>query len=138
MSSRKRSAAANRYLRRSAITAVAYLAAVFITLHILWHGKLPLPEAVGLASIPSVPLIGFIVIVALYLKEEKDEFQRELYIQSLLWGAGCTLALTSFWSYLHLFARVPAVDGFHVFIMFWLFVALSAFPLRLYYGGTGE
>ena len=138
MSSCKRSPAHRRYLRRSAITAVAYIAAVFVTFHILYHGKLPLPAAIGLAAIPSIPLVGFIVIVALYLKEEKDGFQRELYIQSLLWGAGGTLALTSFWSFLHLFARVAPVDGFHVFVMFWVFVGISSVPLNRYYGGSGE
>ena len=138
MSFCKRSPAGRRYIRRSAFTALAYIAAVFVTLHVLWHGKVPLPAAIGLAAIPSIPLIGFILIVGLYLKEETDEFQRELYIKSLLWAAGATLALTSFWSYLHLFARVPAVDGFHVFVMFWIFVALSSYPLSRYYGGTGE
>ncbi len=134
-----KSQAARRYLRRLAISALAYMLSVFVTFHILYHGRVPLLAAIGLAAIPSIPIIAMIAVVGLYLKEETDEFQRDLVIQSLLWAAGGTLALTSFWSFVHLFAhRVPPVDGFHVFVLFWLLVGLSALPLRRYYGGTGE
>jgi len=135
------SAAERRYLLRLFTAAVVYILATFITVHFLYRGRtgLGLPTAVLLAAIPSIPLVGMIAIVAVYLKEEKDEFQRELYIQSLLWGMGSTLAITSFWSYLHLFSHVPAVDGFHVFVLFWTLTALSNIPIRLYYrGGSGE
>ena len=134
----KRSPAAKRYLIRLLIAVTTYLIAVFVTMHIFHHGRLELPAAIGLATIPSLPIIAIIVIVGLYLKEEKDEFQRELFIQCLLWGTGATLAVTSFWSFLHLFAHVPAVDGFHVFILFWLFVGLSSVPLNRYYRGGGD
>jgi hypothetical protein len=131
-----KSKAARRYLLRVAIASAIYVLAVFVTLRIVvHHGRLPLPEAVGLALIPSLPIVGVIAIVGLYLKEEKDEFQRELFIQSLLWGTGATLAVTSFWSFLHIFGRVPPVDGFHVFVLFWIFVGLSDYPLRRHYGG---
>ncbi len=134
-----KSQAARRYLRRIAISTIVYVFAVFLTLHAVNRGRVPLPEAIGLAMIPSLPIVAIIATVGLYLKEEKDEFQRELVIQSLLWAAGATLSVTSFWSFLHIFGRVPAVDGFHVFVMFWLFVALSGYPLRRYYGGgNGE
>ncbi len=133
-----KSPAAKRYLRRLIFAVLAYMAAVFLTMHWLFHGRLPLPAAVGLALIPSIPLVAIIAIVGLYLKEEKDEFQRELFIQSLLWGTGATLAVSSFWSFLHLFAYVPPVDGFHVFVMFWLFVGLSAVPLNRYYRGGND
>jgi hypothetical protein len=134
----KKSPAARRYYLRTFLASIAYVIAVFVSLHLLWHGKVPMPAAIGLACIPSIPLVAIIAIVGLYLKEETDEFQRELYIKSLLWSAAGTLALTSFWSFLHLFAHVAAVDGFHVFLMFWVFVAISSFSLSKYYGGSSE
>ena len=123
-----KSKARGRYLRRLAIASLCYIVACFVTLHILYHGRVSLPAAIGLATVPSVPIVAMIVIVGLYLKEEKDEFQRDLVIQSLLWGAGGTLGVTSFWSFLHIFGRVPPVDGFHVFVLFWIFVGISAIP----------
>ncbi len=127
-----------RYVRRMAAASVVYLITVFLTFHVFYHGRLPLAAGMGLAALPSIPLLAMIGIVALYLKEEKDEFQRELFIQSLLWGMGVTLAVTSFWSYWHLFAHVPPVDGFHVFVLFWIFTGLATIPLRRYYGGSSE
>ena len=133
-----KSPARRRYLYRVAIASVAYVITVFLAMHVFHHGHMEMLAAVALALFPSIPIVAVIAIVGLYLREEKDEFQRELFIQSLLWGTGATLAVTSFWSFLHIFARVPAVDGFHVFVMFWLFVGLSGYPLHRYYGGSGE
>jgi hypothetical protein len=134
----KRTPAAKRYLIRLLIAVTVYVIAVFVTMHLLYHGRLPLPAAIGLATIPSIPIVAMIVIVGLYLKEETDEFQRELFIKCLLWGTGGTLAITSFWSFLHIFAHVPAVDGFHVFVLFWTLVGLAGLPLHLYYRGDGD
>jgi hypothetical protein len=133
-----RSIAVKRYLRRLALAAGAYILAVFLTFHVLYHGRLPLLAAIGLAMIPSIPIIGMIVAVGLYLKEEKDEFQRELFIQTLLWGAGGTLALTSFWSFVHLFAHFPPVDGFHVFVIFWVIVGISGAVLNRKHRASDE
>jgi hypothetical protein len=124
-----RSTAHRRCVLRLAATSVLYVAAVFLDFHVLYHGRLPLPAALGFASIPSIPLVLTIVTIALYLKEEKDDFQRDLFIRALLWGMGGTLAITSFWSFVHLFARFPGVDGFHVFILVWLIDGIAAFCL---------
>ena len=132
------SPASSRYLRRLAIASVVYVLSVYLTVHFLHHGRAPLPAAIGLAIIPSLPILAIIVINGLYLKEEKDEFQRELFVQSLLWGAGGTLAITSFWSFVHLFAHFPPVDGFHVFVLFWLIVGISAAILRHKNGASDE
>ena len=135
----KRSPAVKRYLLRLLIAVTTYVIAVALTMHLLFHGKLPVLAAMGLALIPSLPLVAIIAIVGLYLKEEKDDFQRELFIQTLLWATAGTLAITSFWSFVHIFARVPPVDGFHVFVLFWTLVGLAGFPLHYYYcGGSDE
>jgi hypothetical protein len=124
------SPAHRRCVQRLATTSVLYAAAVFLDFHVFYHGRIALPAALGLASIPSIPLALMIMSVALYLKEEKDEFQRDLFTRALLWGMGGTLALTSFWSFVHLFARFPPVDGFHVFVLFWVIDGIAAFFLR--------
>ncbi len=134
-----RSAASRRYLRRTFIATVIYLISVFLAFHVFHHGRMPLPSALALAAFPSIPIVAIIAIVGLYLKEEKDEFQREVFIQSLLWAAGITLAATSFWSFVHLFTHFPPVDGFHVFALFWLSFGLATIPVRRHYaGGSSE
>ncbi len=55
-----------------------------------------------LAILPALPIIGRIVVVGLYLAEEKDEFQRTLFIQVMIWGIGATLSLTTAWGFLEI------------------------------------
>src|SRR5476651_1877313 len=63
-----------------------------------------------LAVLPSLPIIGGLVVVGQYLAEEKDEFQRAVLVQSMLWGIGATLAVTSVWGFLENFIQVQHFD----------------------------
>jgi len=64
------------------------------------------------------------VVVGLYLAEEKDEFQRTVLIQSMLWGMGATLAVTSVWGFLENFVQVAHFDLYLVFPLFCFFVGV--------------
>ena len=77
------------------------------------------------AVLPAFPIMGALVGTGLYLAEEKDEFQRELLIQSLLGGIGATLSATTIWGFLEDFTHVPHLDLIWVYPIFWLFVGLS-------------
>lgn len=77
------------------------------------------------AVLPALPILWALVAVGQYLSEEKDEFQRRLHIEYLLWGIGGTLAVTTVWGYLEDFARVPRLDLVYVYPIFWLFVAIA-------------
>jgi hypothetical protein len=83
--------------------------------------------------LPALPLIGALVGTGAYLTEEKDEFQRNLLIQSLLGGIGATLAATTVWGYLEDFTHVPHLDLILVYPAFWLFVAFSIPVVKLRY-----
>ena len=87
--------ARRRYLIRIAIASAIYVLTVFLAIHVLAHQHMSMPFAIALALFPSIPIVAIIAIVGLYLKEEKDDFQRELFIKSLLWATGATLAVTS-------------------------------------------
>jgi hypothetical protein len=60
--------------------------------------------------------------------EEKDEFQRNLYIQALLCGMAVTLAVVTAWGYMEDFGRAPHLDPVWVCAMFWISTVVS-FPL---------
>ena len=101
------------------------------------------PIVYFLAVLPAIPIVASIVVVGLYLAEEKDEFQRALFEQSLLWGIGGTLATTSTWGCLEMFAHahlswhyVPPL--FWVFDIFWLCTAIAGTALRIHYGSCNE
>jgi len=89
--------------------------------------------AYGLAVLPALPILGMLVVVGLYLAEEKDEFVRNMQIQSLLGGIGGTLAVVSVWGFLENFTQVRHLDLFLVYPLFWVFVGISTVVVRLRY-----
>jgi hypothetical protein len=108
------------YASGALVVLFAFIAAAsFRLLHL--HGIL----AWFVAVLPALPILWALVAVGQYLAEEKDEFQRALHVQYLLWGIGGTLAVTTVWGYLEDFARAPRLDLIYVYPIFWLFVAIA-------------
>jgi hypothetical protein len=80
------------------------------------------------AVLQSLPFVGFIVVLGIYLAEEKDEFQKSVLVQSLLWGIGATLAVTTFWGSMEKFSQAPHLDAAMVPFVFGIayIIALAA------------
>lgn len=125
--------ATRRYVRRFAPTMSLYVVFILLAAWVFKHHHLIGPAAYLLALLPALPIIGIIVIVGLYLAEEKDEFQRNLLIQSMIWSIGATLAITTVWGFLETFAGTPHIDLYFVFPLFWFFVGVSTALLKLRY-----
>ncbi len=117
--------AIRRYLLRFAVAMSAYI--VILLADALYfkayhpHG----PLAYLLAVLPAIAIIGQIVAAGLYVAEEKDEFQRSLFIQALLWGLGGILGVTSVWGMLESFTHIRHFQPTWTFTLFWIFVGLS-------------
>ncbi|MDR3752888.1 MAG: hypothetical protein P4K78_03495, partial [Terracidiphilus sp.] len=77
------------------------------------------------AILPALPIVGLLIALGIYLTEEKDEFQRRLQVEYLLWGIGGTLSVTTVWGYLEDFARAPRLDLIWIYPIFWLFVGIA-------------
>ncbi|MGO9775889.1 MAG: hypothetical protein ACLQGT_11025 [Terracidiphilus sp.] len=77
------------------------------------------------AILITLPTIAFIVIYGLYLAEEKDEFQRTVLVQSMLWGIGATLIFTTFWGLLENSNLVPHLPMYWAQVPFYLFTAIA-------------
>jgi hypothetical protein len=78
-----------------------------------------------LAILPAFPIIGALVVTGLYLAEEKDEFQRQLLVESLLGGMGITLAGTTVWGHLESFIHVSHLDSIWIYPIFWIATGIS-------------
>jgi len=120
-----KSTAARRYYVRFAVTMTLYVVTLCATVEafIHWHLK----GALGylLALLPAIPCIGLLAAFGLYLAEEKDEFQRMLGVQSMLWGIGGTLSVTTAWGFLQSFTHIPHFQPIWTFVLFWCFVGIS-------------
>jgi hypothetical protein len=120
-----KTAATRRYLIRFAIAMAAYILLIALdgVCFRMYHPTGAL--AYGLAILPALAIIGQIVIVGIYLAEEKDEFQRNLFVQVLLWGLGGVLAFTSVWGMLESFTHIRHFEPTWTFSVFWFFVGVS-------------
>ena len=126
--------AASRHYRARLIPAMfLYVILIALSVRLFNHAHPVGIFAYALALAPALPIIGIIVIVGLYLAEEKDEFQRNLLIQALLWGIGSLLALATAWGFLELFTSVPHFQIYLAFPLFWLLVAVASPILRARY-----
>ena len=66
-----------------------------------------------LAVLPALPILGMMVVFGLYLREEKDELQRAIGVEALVWSTGATLSLTTVWGFLWIYP------------IFWVFFGIS-------------
>lgn len=126
-------AAVRRYNVRIAV-AMAFYVVFLATAVWAFHGHHPTGiPAFSLAILPSLPVVGVVVIVGLYLAEEKDEFLRNLLIQSMIWSLGATLTVTTVWGFIELFVDVKHLPLYLIFPFFWFLVGVSSWLLRLRY-----
>jgi len=109
--------AGRRYLKRFVPTMTAYVVALFASNRIAeaWQ-----PEGVALVAlsfVPALPIIGVIVVIGLYLAEEKDEYLRQRIVVSMLVGLGLMLSVTTAWGFLEESGVAPHVPAYFAFIL---------------------
>jgi hypothetical protein len=122
-----------RYIYRLFPTMVIYLAFLFVSQRTFHHLHPTRLLVYLLAILPALPLIGSLAIVGLYIAEESDEFERSIIIQSMLWGLGGALSISTIWGFLGDFAKAPPVSAFYVYLFFWIFMGISQPFIRMRY-----
>ena len=128
-----KNAAHRRYLVRFFSSMGLYVVFVLLAVWMFKHLHPTGAIAYGLAVLPALPLIASIVVWGLYLLEEQDEFQRNVLIQSMLWGIALTLGVLTVWGFLELFVLVPHFQLYLAYPLFAFFVGVSAPLLKRRY-----
>jgi hypothetical protein len=125
MTSLQKNPAMRRYYSRFVSTMSAYLV---LLLFVTWYFHRYHPHglfAYILAVLPSIPGLGFMVAVGLYLAEEIDEFQRNLMIQALLWALGGVLVFAWVWGSLETYVHIRHIQYSYAFFVFWICYGIS-------------
>jgi cytochrome bd-type quinol oxidase subunit 2 len=104
-----------RYWKRYYSAISVYVVALFSVSWIFRHHHLTGAAAFLLALLPALPIVGVVIIVALYMREETDEVEMAVLTQSMVWGIGLTLTLATLWGFLEAFGQVPHVNGYWAF-----------------------
>ena len=103
--------AGRRYQRRMSISSWTYVAALLLAIFAYKQFHLGGPLAYVVALLPALPLIGMFVSMGLYLREETDEFQRQVQVESSLCATGVVLVLCAGWGFLEMFGLAPHVEA---------------------------
>ena len=125
------SAAAKRYQWTVAIEMAAYLLIVFGVSSFVHRHTPAGMELYLLSALPSIPIVGVLSAVGVYLRDEKDEYQRDVMVKCILWGTAGVLVLTTFLGFLHSFGWAGSAPPFLEFVTFWLLVGLAKLFHRL-------
>lgn len=128
-----RSEAGRRYLRRFIPTMLAYVVIILGVSFAFRDPALAGPLAWLLAVAPALPVLAVIAIMGLYIREETDEFQRNVLIESMLWGFGATLSVTTVWGFLEMYVHTPGLQSFWAFPLFCGAMGLSQVFVRRRY-----
>ncbi len=128
-----RSPAQKRYLKRFLPTMAAYIVVIFGSSYAFSHLHPTGLLAYALAIAPGIPILGVIAVIGLYIAEEKDEFERSVLVESMLWGIGFTIALCTVWGLLENYVGVPRLWVFLVGPIFCGAYGLATPLIRLRY-----
>ncbi len=109
-----------RYRRRLAVAMMTYFVFLIGSLSVLRGDHLTGPLLWIVAAAPAIPILGVLVVMGLYLKEEPDEFERMIHVESMLWGLGAVLGVSTVWGFLANAQVVPTPPLFLVFPLFCL------------------
>lgn len=124
-------AQAQRRLRQRAIPVMAFYFVLFAFVSWLFdrHAIRGIAAYV-LAVLPSLPLIGAIVLIGRYIREETDEFKRAIISEALLWAIGLTMAVTTAWGFVEMFVPGMHVPVLWVFPVFCVMAVISKLLVR--------
>ncbi len=122
---KSQSIAQKRYQRDVMIFMSIYLVLVMCSAWFVKHGTPTHFLLYMCAVIPAVPVIALIARMARYLREETDEYQRLLRMESILAGAGATLAVLVVSDFLRSFAHTGDLPPFTLFLVFAMSMALT-------------
>ena len=130
------SQAMRQYNTSTGLVMTGYLLATFGTATFVHHHH---PHGVMvylLAALPSFCILAMLGVVAIYLRDEKDEYIRMLMVRSLLVATFVVLAIGAYSDFLRAFGDLPALPPFSQWVAFWLTFAIAQFAQR--WGNSNE
>ena len=122
---KSQSIAQRRYQRDVMVLMSVYLILVMCSALAVKHSAMTHLLLYLFAVVPAVPVIALIARMARYLREETDEYQRLLRMESILVGAGATLAVVVVSDFLRSFAHTGDLPPFTLFLVFAMSMALT-------------
>ena len=129
---------ARRYMLRLALAMAIYLASLYAAEILIEDNGLSGWPAYMLAAVPGLAFAAVFGIFARLIVEERDEFQRLLYVRQGLVATGIALSAAAIWGFLETYLPVPHVEAFW-WPTIWCFgLGVGAVYNKLTMGSFGE
>jgi hypothetical protein len=77
----------------------------------------------GLAA--GISMVAMLIAAAIGLARQRDEFQRKLLTEAMIWGIGGMLAITTIWGLLEVHTSIPKMDILMNFPIFMVITAIA-------------
>jgi hypothetical protein len=84
-----------------------------------------------LALLPVLPLVLVIMLMGRYLREERDEYKRDLMVRCVLWGSAGAMAVNFFVGFLRIFGWKGQTFPFIEFFVFALLMIAAKLTYRV-------
>jgi len=122
-----------RYQRRVMAAATVYVFGLIAAIgaNVQLHPTGALAYAIALA--PALPVVGMIVAMGLYMREETDEFQRAIHAEGALWATGGLLSAATLWGFLEMFGLATHVESWWAFPVWALMLSVGQLIARRRY-----
>lgn len=127
-----RTPAAQRYLRRFTLVTAAYVLLIAANVGVSWAFDPSQTILALMAIVAALPIVGMLIVLGIYLREESDEFVRDRIVLSMLIGLGVLLSLSSILGMLQfegLVGELPVFLAFPIWCGAWG-IAQSLLALR--------
>ena len=112
------SAAQKRYRRDVQIYMAVYVVLLLCSSWMVKHGGGQHPWVYFWSVLPSIPVLGVLLRVGTYLREETDEYVRAMTVQTILVGTGLLVAATLVSDFLRALANTEGLPPFVAFLIF--------------------
>ncbi len=103
---------ARRYLIRIALAMALYLGSLYAAEVLIEDGGLRGWPAYALAALPGLSFAAVFWIFARLIVEERDEFQRLLYVRQGMVATGLALTAAAVWGFLETYLPVAHVEAY--------------------------
>jgi hypothetical protein len=127
------------FRQRMLWTMLIYMAMVLGAASIVKHGHPVGWHLYFWAVAPAAPLLGMLIYMGIYLRDETDEYLRTQAMRSLLAATGVLMATLVVNDFLRAFAHLGALPAFTAFVLFFLsFGAAQGVQQMMNRGGGDE
>ena len=106
---------------------LVYMLFYFVMIYSKPSWNSPLAWALDLGD--GISMVAMLIAAAIGIAKQRDEFQRKLLTQAMIWGVGGMLAITTIWGLLEVHTSIPQLNILYNFPIFIVITAIAKLTL---------